>query len=83
MRESDLSCNATFTYATANRWLGLRFDLAILVMALSTAVFSLFMRGQFPATLLIFSLQNITDLTSNFSIAMRTITEMQNHLTSA
>lgn len=33
--------------------------------------------------MLIFSLQIITDVTNNFSIAMRYFTEMQNYLTSA
>jgi ATP-binding cassette subfamily C (CFTR/MRP) protein 1 len=83
MRESDLSANVTFTYTIANRWLGMRFDFAILVLAMSTAMFSIFMRGLFPAALLIFSLQIITDVTNNFSIAMRFFAEMQNHLTSA
>ena len=83
MRENDLSANVTFTYITANRWLGFRFDIAIMFLSLSSAVCSIFMRGLFPATLLIFSLQIITDVAANFSIAMRCFAEMENHLTSA
>jgi hypothetical protein len=56
MKESELSANVTFTYATANRWLGMRFDLAILILAFGTASFSVFMRTLFSPTYLIFSL---------------------------
>ena len=45
MCESELSANVTFTYATANRWLGLRFDFVIYIVSLSASVFSVFMRN--------------------------------------
>lgn len=83
MKESELSANVTFTYATANRWLGMRFDFAILILSIGTALFSVFMRTLFSATFLIFSLQVITDVSNNFSIAMRYFAEMQNYFTSA
>lgn len=82
-KESDRSANVTFTYSIANRWLGWRFDLAILILTLACACTSVFMRGMLETTLLIFSLQVIADVTNMFSIAMRFFAEMQNHMTSA
>lgn len=83
MCESELSANVTFTYATANRWLGLRFDLVIFIVSLSASVFSVFMRSYFEPGMLIFILLIVTDVTQNFSISLRYFTEMQNYLTSA
>ena len=76
MRESELSANVTFTYATANRWLGMRFDLVIFTVSLSAAAFAVFMRGLFASGWLIFTLVIITDVCQNFSIALRYFSEM-------
>lgn len=76
LKESDYSANVTWTYGIANRWLGVRFDMVILILSCSCAITSVFMRGLFETTLLIFSLQVITDVTALFSIAMRFFTEM-------
>lgn len=71
-----MSANVTFTYSVANRWLGWRFDLAILFLTATCACTSIFMKSFFEATVLIFSLQVIADVTNLFSIAMRFFAEM-------
>jgi len=76
LRESGMSANVTFTYSVANRWLGFRFDIAILILTLTCACTSVFMRSVFDPVLLIFSLQVITDVTMLFSIGMRFFAEM-------
>jgi hypothetical protein len=83
MRESELSANVTFTYGTANRWLGVRFDIVIFFVSFTASAFSIFMRNMFSPGLLIFTLLIVTDVNQNFSIAMRYFAEMQNYLTSA
>ena len=62
MSENELSANVTFTYATAFRWIGIRFDLVIFTVTLSAAAFSVFMRNIFQPGFLIFSLVIITDV---------------------
>lgn len=62
MRESELSANVTFTYATANRWLGMRFDLVIFTVSFSASVFAVFMRDLFSPGWLIFTLVIVTDV---------------------
>ena len=76
MKESELSANVTFTYATANRWLGVRFDLVVWIVSFSATTFSMFMRNMLPVGVLIFSLTIVTDISVNFSIAMRYFVEM-------
>jgi ABC-type multidrug transport system fused ATPase/permease subunit len=83
MRESELSANVTFTYGTANRWLGIRFDIVIFCISFSASAFSVLMRDMFSPGLLIFTLVIVTDVNQNFSIALRYFAEMQNYLTSA
>jgi len=62
MRESELSANVTFTYATANRWLGMRFDLVIFTVSFSASAFAVFMRDLFSPGWLIFTLVIVTDV---------------------
>ena len=62
MKESELSANVSFTYATANRWLGMRFDFVIWIVSFSATVFSVFMREFLLEDLLIFSLVIVTDV---------------------
>ena len=62
MKESELSANVTFTYATANRWLGMRFDFVIWIVSFSATAFSVFMREFLLEDLLIFSLVIVTDV---------------------
>lgn len=47
IKESDMSANVTYTYAVANRWLGFRFDLAILMLTTVCAALSIFMKNYF------------------------------------
>ena len=82
MKETEMSANVTFTYTTANRWLGMRFDSVVLIVSLSCAILAMSLRDTFNGSLLIYSLQVISDLAVFFSISMRSIVEMQNYMTS-
>ena len=62
MAENELSANVTFTYSMANRWLGIRFDLSILILTVFASVFCCFMRSMFNPALLVFCFQIITDV---------------------
>ena len=77
-----MSANVTFTYTTANRWLGMRFDSVVLIVSLSCAILAMSLRDTFNGSLLIYSLQVISDVAVFFSISMRSIVEMQNYMTS-
>ena len=83
MNETELSANVTFTYIVANRWMGFRFDLGIVVLTLAASVLCIAFKGVIEDELLTFSLQIITDVTIYFSISMRFMAEMQNYMTSA
>jgi hypothetical protein len=56
LRETEMSANVTFTYITANRWLGFRFDSAVFILCQATAIFALVMKDQLDGALLIFTL---------------------------
>ena len=76
MNETELSANVTFTYIVANRWMGFRFDLGIVVLSLAAAILCLAFKGVIEDELLTFSLQILTDVTIYFSISMRFLAEM-------
>ena len=83
MNEAELSANVTFTYIVINRVLGHRLNMGIVVLSIVTASFCVAFKGVIEAELLAFSLQILTDMTVYFSISIRHLTEMQNHMTSA
>ena len=83
MNETELSANVTFTYIVANRWMGFRFDLGIIVLTLTASVLCIVFKGSIENELLTFSLQIITDVTIYFSVSMRFMAEFQNYMTSA
>jgi hypothetical protein len=83
MLENEKSANVTITQATANGWLGLRFDLAILVVTLCATVMCFMFRTTLDADLLTFSLQNLTDICVYFSVSVRMFAEVQFYMTSS
>ena len=83
INESDMSANVSFSYYSTNRWLGFRFDMAVMFMSIVTVITCVMFKGRIEEELLTFSLQVITDLTVFFSIAVRLAAEMQNFMTSA
>ena len=56
MIENEKSANVTFTQMTANRWLGIRFDLAILGVTMAATIMCMVFRTTMDADLLTFSL---------------------------
>jgi len=83
MIENERSANVTFTQMTANRWLGLRFDLAILVVTFAATAMCMIFRNTIEADLLTFSLQNLTDVCVYFSVSIRMWAEVQFYMTSS
>lgn len=83
MIENERSANVTFTQMTANRWLGLRFDLAILVVTFAATAMCMIFRNTTEADLLTFSLQNLTDVCVYFSVSIRMWAEVQFYMTSS
>lgn len=83
MMENDKSANCTFTQMTANRWLGLRFDLAILVVTFAATGMCMVFRTTIDSDLLTFSLQNLTDVCVYFSVSIRMFAEVQFYMTSS
>lgn len=82
MLENEKSANVTFTQMTANRWLGLRFDLAILVVTFAATIMCMLFRTTLDTDLLTFSLQNLTDICVYFSVSIRMFAEVQFYMTS-
>lgn len=74
--ENSKSANVTFTYFTANRYLGLHFDASVLLVTLGAVILCMVLRSSIEPELLTFSLQNITDVCINFSMAMRMTAEL-------
>jgi hypothetical protein len=56
MVENEKSANVTFTYMLANRWIGVRFDGAVVIITGIAAIFCMAFRGNIDANLLTFSL---------------------------
>ena len=83
MNEAELSANVTFTYIIANRWLGFRMELGIMVLTISATCFCIGLKESINSELLAFSLQIITDFAIYFSIAVRFLAETQNFMTSS
>jgi len=73
---NEKSANITFTYLTASRWMNIRFDMAVLIVSFSATCLALSFRGIILATLLTFTLQNLTDVVVHFSVSMRMLAEL-------
>ena len=54
--ESELSANVTFTYIVTNRWLGVRLDLGMIMLALVSTISCIGFKGIISTELLTFSL---------------------------
>jgi len=56
MVENEKSANVTFTYMIANRWIGVRFDMAVVLITGIAASLCMASRGYIEANMLTFSL---------------------------
>jgi hypothetical protein len=83
MVENEKSANVTFTYMIANRWIGVRFDVAVVLVTGIAAALTMACRGLIDANMLTFSLQNLTDVVVHFSVSIRMIAEMNNFMTAS
>jgi hypothetical protein len=72
----------TFSYISANRWLGVRLDLICWLFTITVTILAVFMRDKSTPALLALSLQIVTDLIATFSIALRMYAEFENYMTS-
>jgi hypothetical protein len=69
--ENAKSANVTFSYYTAGRYLGIRFDMVSIFVQLCATIMCIFFRGSIDPKLLAFSLQNLTDAIVFFAITVR------------
>jgi len=83
MVENEKSANVTFTYMIANRWIGVRFDMAVVLITGIAASLCMASRGYIEANMLTFSLQNLTDVVIHFSVSIRMIAELNNFMTAS
>ena len=75
--------NSTFVFIGANRWVGLRFDMLCAIFGLTTALFSVYLKGVIENQLLAFSMQITVDAIILFSLALRFYAEAQNMMTAS
>jgi hypothetical protein len=78
---NDKCANVTFTYLTANRWMGIRYDMAVVMVTFFASISVIACRGLIEDELLSFTLQNLTDVVVHFSVSLRMIAELQNFMT--
>jgi ABC-type multidrug transport system fused ATPase/permease subunit len=78
-----LGTNATFCYAVANRWIGIRLDLLCCTFIGFIAFFLVILKGKVDNSLLVMSLQVSTDVIFLFSISFRMYAEIENNMTSS
>lgn len=83
MVENEKSANVTFTYMIANRWIGVRFDIATVIVTGIASALCMAARGWIEPDMLTFSLQNLTDVVVHFSVAIRMIAELNNFMTAS
>lgn len=76
------SANVTFSYYTAGRYLGIRFDMVSIFVQTFAVLMVIFFRGSIDPKLLAFSLQNLSDSVVFFAITVRMSADFQTFMTS-
>jgi len=81
--ENEKSANVMFTYFCSFRWVGMRLDLVVSFVLLSTTIMCITFRSTLDSELLALSLQQLCDVCVFFSVSIRFWAEMQNYMTSS
>ena len=77
----EKSANSTFCFIMVHRWIGFRLDMLCVLFGVSVTAFAIFLKDVLDKEMLVFSLQIITDVILYFSISIRMLAEIQNHMT--
>lgn len=75
--------NATFSFNTATRWVGIRLDMVCVLFSVLVTGIGFSQRGKIQSELLIISIQSMTDVISMFSVSLRMYAELDMFMTSS
>ncbi len=83
MHHVQLSGNATGIHLGVHRWMGIRLDFPIGLVACSVAALSIVFKGKIDSSILTFALQNVLDTILFLSVTIRFYGDFENLMTSA
>jgi hypothetical protein len=83
MEALEKSANSTFCFNVANRWVGVRLDSLVVLFGSSTCALAVLLKNNenIDKSMLVISIQIVTDIIVFFSITVRLYAEIQNMMT--